>query len=123
MKIFLFYNHSLFLFVDEKPVGMINDLRMKADDFDNVKVIGRGAFGEVQLVSKSDPKRIQMYNLRTKIWVSGHDDPNFVLNRRISLSSPSSIPILWAQKGKTKNDQLSFTLMCQLMAKLNYIWL
>lgn len=25
---------------------------MKADDFDVIKVIGRGAFGEVQLVSK-----------------------------------------------------------------------
>lgn len=27
------------------------DLQMKSDDFDRVKVIGRGAFGEVQLVS------------------------------------------------------------------------
>ena len=30
---------------------MIKDCRMKSDDFEMVKVIGRGAFGEVQLVS------------------------------------------------------------------------
>ena len=36
---------------DEQPVEMISDLRMKVEDFINIKVIGRGAFGEVQLVS------------------------------------------------------------------------
>jgi len=29
----------------------MRDLRMKAEDYEVVKVIGRGAFGEVQLVS------------------------------------------------------------------------
>ncbi|XP_064605904.1 rho-associated protein kinase 1-like [Liolophura sinensis] len=33
------------------PVDMINGCRLKADDFEVVKVIGRGAFGEVQLDS------------------------------------------------------------------------
>lgn len=28
----------------------VRDLQMKAEDYDVVKVIGRGAFGEVQLV-------------------------------------------------------------------------
>ena len=35
---------------DEEAVGDITANRLSADDFDVVKVIGRGAFGEVQLV-------------------------------------------------------------------------
>ena len=31
----------------------IRGLQMKAEDYDVVKVIGRGAFGEVQLVRKN----------------------------------------------------------------------
>lgn len=31
----------------------IREFQMKPEDFDRVKVIGRGAFGEVQLVSKA----------------------------------------------------------------------
>jgi len=37
---------------DEKPVEHVIQTRMKASDFEMVKVIGRGAFGEVQLVSR-----------------------------------------------------------------------
>ena len=47
--------HSLIfllsLYSDEKVIGQTRDLQMKSEDFDRVKVIGRGAFGEVQLVS------------------------------------------------------------------------
>lgn len=42
---FLFFSCS-----DEKVIGQTRDLQMKSEDFDKVKVIGRGAFGEVQLV-------------------------------------------------------------------------
>lgn len=35
---------------DKETISKIRDLRMKADDYEVVKVIGRGAFGEVQLV-------------------------------------------------------------------------
>lgn len=38
--------------LDEKIVEKIRALQMKAEDYDVVKVIGRGAFGEVQLVRK-----------------------------------------------------------------------
>lgn len=38
-------------FVDDKFASDICQLRMKPDDFNLIKVIGRGAFGEVQLVS------------------------------------------------------------------------
>jgi len=38
------------LFSDDKVAASICKLRMKMDDFSLIKVIGRGAFGEVQLV-------------------------------------------------------------------------
>lgn len=41
----------LWCFLDEKVVSDVRKLQMKAEDYDVVKVIGRGAFGEVQLVS------------------------------------------------------------------------
>lgn len=37
-------------FTDEKVVEQTRDLQMKSEDFEKVKIIGRGAFGEVQLV-------------------------------------------------------------------------
>ena len=36
---------------DEQSVDLIKHKRMRADDFIMIKFIGRGAFGEVQLVS------------------------------------------------------------------------
>lgn len=41
----------IFFYVDKDTVNKMRDLRMKAEDYEVVKVIGRGAFGEVQLVS------------------------------------------------------------------------
>lgn len=41
----------VFLFLDKDTISKIRELRMKAEDYEVVKVIGRGAFGEVQLVS------------------------------------------------------------------------
>jgi len=41
---------NLFLLTDEDPAGLVSSSRMKVDDFEMVKCIGRGAFGEVQLV-------------------------------------------------------------------------
>ena len=35
---------------DEKAVGQLRELQVKLEDFDRVKLIGRGAYGEVQLV-------------------------------------------------------------------------
>lgn len=35
---------------DEKVVSQLQELQVKLDDFEKVKLIGRGAFGEVQLV-------------------------------------------------------------------------
>lgn len=46
----LIYQLSYFFFPDKETINKIRDLRMKAEDYEVVKVIGRGAFGEVQLV-------------------------------------------------------------------------
>lgn len=43
----------VFVFTDKETINKIRDLRMKAEDYEVVKVIGRGAFGEVQLVRKA----------------------------------------------------------------------
>ena len=44
---------DLIVFPDEKPSEVIEECRLNARDFKVVKVIGRGAFGEVQLVGYS----------------------------------------------------------------------
>lgn len=35
---------------DEKVVNQLRELQVKLEDFEKVKLIGRGAYGEVQLV-------------------------------------------------------------------------
>ena len=46
----LYANCSIPVPTDKDTISKIRDLRMKAEDYEVVKVIGRGAFGEVQLV-------------------------------------------------------------------------
>lgn len=46
----LTYIFAYVVFPDKETISKIRDLRMKAEDYEVVKVIGRGAFGEVQLV-------------------------------------------------------------------------
>lgn len=48
---FYIYEMWIFFHIDKDTVNKMRDLRMKAEDYEVVKVIGRGAFGEVQLVS------------------------------------------------------------------------
>ena len=43
----------LFVSLDDLVATDIRKLRMKCDDFTQIKVIGRGAFGEVQLVREN----------------------------------------------------------------------
>ena len=44
----------------------LNALRMKATDFNLIKVIGRGAFGEVQLVRHRSTKKVYAMKLLSK---------------------------------------------------------
>ncbi|CAB4041948.1 rho-associated kinase 2-like, partial [Paramuricea clavata] len=59
-------NLESFLSRYEKPSIFIRDHRMKHSDFDLVKVIGRGAFGEVQLVRHKDSKKVYAMKLLNK---------------------------------------------------------
>lgn len=51
---------------DKDTINKIRDLRMKAEDYEVVKVIGRGAFGEVQLVGYFNEIK-NIYFLKLKI--------------------------------------------------------
>ncbi len=44
----------------------MSDLRIKADDFNLIKVIGRGAFGEVQLVRHKSTRKVFAMKLLSK---------------------------------------------------------
>ncbi|XP_044515491.1 rho-associated protein kinase 2 [Gracilinanus agilis] len=57
-------NIDNFLIRYEKIVTKIRCLQMKAEDFDVVKVIGRGAFGEVQLFFKSNCSDWELMSLK-----------------------------------------------------------
>ena len=45
--------------VDEKAASQLRELQVKLEDFEKVKLIGRGAYGEVQLVSVFDCAAVQ----------------------------------------------------------------
>lgn len=44
---------------DEKAARQLRELQVKMDDFEKVKLIGRGAYGEVQLVSPGNLSCLQ----------------------------------------------------------------
>lgn len=48
-------------FADDAVIRQVRDLQMKSEDFDRVKVIGRGAFGEVQLVSNHNQRFVSSF--------------------------------------------------------------
>ena len=51
---------------DNKICGDVAELRMKPSDFRLIKVIGRGAFGEVQLVRQKSTKKVYAMKLLSK---------------------------------------------------------
>lgn len=59
-------------FADGKVADEISKLRVKQDDFTVIKVIGRGAFGQVQLVRHKSTKKVYAMKLLSKFeMVSG----------------------------------------------------
>ena len=55
------------LITDKEKVQRVEVDRMKADDFNLIKVIGRGAFGEVQLVRNKHTKKVWVYYLSLNV--------------------------------------------------------
>uniref|UniRef100_K7FUW1 Rho-associated protein kinase 2 n=1 Tax=Pelodiscus sinensis TaxID=13735 RepID=K7FUW1_PELSI len=70
------------LFLDEKIVEKIRALQMKAEDYDVVKVIGRGAFGEVQLVRHKISQKVYAMKLLSKFEMIKRSDSAFFWEER-----------------------------------------
>uniref|UniRef100_A0A8C2IM79 Rho-associated protein kinase 1 n=1 Tax=Cyprinus carpio TaxID=7962 RepID=A0A8C2IM79_CYPCA len=60
----------------------IRELRMKAVDYEVVKVIGRGAFGEVQLVRHKDTRKVYAMKLLSKFEMIKRSDSAFFWEER-----------------------------------------
>ncbi|KAF6321674.1 Rho associated coiled-coil containing protein kinase 2 [Rhinolophus ferrumequinum] len=66
----------------EKIVKKIRGLQMKAEDYDVVKVIGRGAFGEVQLVRHKATQKVYAMKLLSKFEMIKRSDSAFFWEER-----------------------------------------
>uniref|UniRef100_A0A8C1YN99 Rho-associated protein kinase 2 n=1 Tax=Cyprinus carpio TaxID=7962 RepID=A0A8C1YN99_CYPCA len=63
-------------------MGQIRELQMKPDDFDRVKVIGRGAFGEVQLVRHKASQKVYAMKVLSKFEMIKRSDSAFFWEER-----------------------------------------
>ncbi|KAB5582172.1 hypothetical protein PHYPO_G00184120 [Pangasianodon hypophthalmus] len=75
-------NIETFLNRYEAVMGDIRDLQMKPEDFDKVKVIGRGAFGEVQLVRHKASQKVYAMKLLSKFEMIKRSDSAFFWEER-----------------------------------------
>ncbi|XP_036431089.1 rho-associated protein kinase 2 isoform X1 [Colossoma macropomum] len=66
----------------EKVMSHIRELQMKPEDFDRVKVIGRGAFGEVQLVRHKASQKVYAMKLLSKFEMIKRSDSAFFWEER-----------------------------------------
>ncbi|CAG5896586.1 rho-associated protein kinase 1 isoform 2-T2 [Menidia menidia] len=66
----------------KETIGKIRDLRMKAEDYEVVKVIGRGAFGEVQLVRHRATSKVYAMKLLSKFEMIKRSDSAFFWEER-----------------------------------------
>uniref|UniRef100_A0A9J8BRF1 Rho-associated protein kinase 2 n=1 Tax=Cyprinus carpio carpio TaxID=630221 RepID=A0A9J8BRF1_CYPCA len=75
---------SLLLWIntDEKVMGHMRELQMKPEDFDRVKVIGRGAFGEVQLVRHKASQKVYAMKVLSKFEMIKRSDSAFFWEER-----------------------------------------
>ncbi|XP_053700966.1 rho-associated protein kinase 2 [Synchiropus splendidus] len=75
-------NIDTFLHRYEKVMGQVRELQMKSEDFDRVKVIGRGAFGEVQLVRHKASQKVYAMKLLSKFEMIKRSDSAFFWEER-----------------------------------------
>ncbi|XP_010765950.1 rho-associated protein kinase 1 [Notothenia coriiceps] len=66
----------------KETISKIRDLRMKAVDYEVVKVIGRGAFGEVQLVRHKATRKVYAMKLLSKFEMIKRSDSAFFWEER-----------------------------------------
>ncbi|XP_023690440.2 rho-associated protein kinase 2 isoform X2 [Paramormyrops kingsleyae] len=75
-------NIETFLQRYEKLMGSVRDLQMKSEDFDKVKVIGRGAFGEVHLVRHKASQKVYAMKVLSKFEMIKRSDSAFFWEER-----------------------------------------
>ncbi|RVE56971.1 hypothetical protein OJAV_G00211560 [Oryzias javanicus] len=75
-------NIETFLIRYEKVTEELRDLQMKSEDFEKVKVIGRGAFGEVQLVRHKASQKVYAMKLLSKFEMIKRSDSAFFWEER-----------------------------------------
>uniref|UniRef100_A0A8C9SL69 Rho-associated protein kinase n=1 Tax=Scleropages formosus TaxID=113540 RepID=A0A8C9SL69_SCLFO len=75
-------NIDSFLNRYEKMMGRIRELQMKLDDFERVKLIGRGAFGEVQLVRHRASQKVYAMKRLSKFEMIKRSDSAFFWEER-----------------------------------------
>ncbi|CAL4106563.1 unnamed protein product, partial [Meganyctiphanes norvegica] len=71
-------------------IECVEDLRMRADDFTMLKVIGRGAFGEVQLVRHKYTKQVYAMKLLSKFEMIKRSDSAFFWEERDIMAHANS---------------------------------
>lgn len=81
---------SIVLLPDEGFAKKIVDLRMKPDDFNLIKVIGRGAFGEVQLVRHKSTKQVYAMKRLSKFEMIKRPDSAFFWEERHIMAHANS---------------------------------
>ncbi|KAL6095870.1 rock2 [Pungitius sinensis] len=75
-------NIEAFLNRHEKTVSQLRELQVKLDDFEKVKLIGRGAFGEVQLVRHKASQKVYAMKQLTKFEMIKQSDSAFFWEER-----------------------------------------
>ncbi|XP_041972134.1 rho-associated protein kinase 2 isoform X2 [Aricia agestis] len=78
----------------EEFASEIVNMRMKAADFDLIKVIGRGAFGEVQLVRHKSTRLVYAMKLLSKVEMIKRSDSTFFWEERHIMAHANSEWIL-----------------------------
>lgn len=66
----------------DKVMGKVREMQMKAEDYEVVKVIGRGAFGEVQLVRHKASQKVYAMKLLSKFEMIKRSDSAFFWEER-----------------------------------------
>uniref|UniRef100_A0A3Q2DJY6 Rho-associated protein kinase 2 n=1 Tax=Cyprinodon variegatus TaxID=28743 RepID=A0A3Q2DJY6_CYPVA len=75
-------NIETFLNRYEKVIRELRNLQMKSEDFEKVKIIGRGAFGEVQLVRHKPSRKVYAMKLLSKFEMIKRSDSAFFWEER-----------------------------------------
>ncbi|XP_062893636.1 rho-associated protein kinase 2 isoform X4 [Mobula hypostoma] len=66
----------------DKVMGKVREMQMKVEDYEVVKVIGRGAFGEVQLVRHKASQKVYAMKLLSKFEMIKRSDSAFFWEER-----------------------------------------